>query len=77
MHAKTENGLIEGSVKRLDEFYNHLEEFYNSESIKALAVALPSLLFPKESLSKRFQDALKTSFNDWLKTICEPLAKGA
>lgn len=77
VNAKSENGLIEGSIKRLDNFYNHLERFYGKDSVSTLAVALPSEVVSQESLSERLQGAVKPSFNDWVNAICKPLRKGA
>ena len=75
--AKNEQGLIEGSVRRLDEHFNRLYEFYDDDSVCALAVALPSGAVSKESLSPILRDAIKPTISEWINAICEPLKKGA
>lgn len=76
VNAQSENGLIEGSIHRLDEHFNRQFEFYDDDSVQALAVALPSGTVSKESLSPILCDAVKPKMSEWVSAICEPLKKG-
>lgn len=75
--AKSEQGLIEGSIRRLDEHFNRLYGFYDDNSVSALAVALPSDAVSQESFSPTLKNATKHKMSEWINAICEPLQKGA
>jgi CRISPR system Cascade subunit CasC len=77
VRANQDQGLIEGSVRRLDEHFNRLQGFYNDDSVKAIAVALPSGAVAAESLSPTLHNAVKSKMGDWVNAICEPLKQGA
>jgi len=76
VNAESEQGLIEGSIHRLDEHFNRLQGFYDDNSVKAIAVALPSGAVSEESLSPTLHDAVKTTMSEWVNAICEPLKQG-
>lgn len=76
VNAQSENGLIEGSIRRLDEHFNRQLEFYDDDSVRALAVALPSGAVSADSLSQTLRDAVKPKMSEWVSAICEPLRKG-
>ena len=76
INAESEQGLIEGSIHRLDEHFNRLQGFYDDNSVKAIAVALPSGSVSEESLSPALRDAVKSKMSEWVNAICEPLKQG-
>jgi CRISPR system Cascade subunit CasC len=75
--ARSEQGLIEGSIRRLDEHFNRLYGFYDDNSVSALAVSLPSDAVSQGSLSPTLKNATKHKMSEWINEICEPLQKGA
>jgi CRISPR system Cascade subunit CasC len=77
VNAKDENGLIEGSIRRLDEHFNHLYNFYDDDSVLAIAVALPSGSISPGTLSPRLHSAVKSKMSEWINAICDPLKIGA
>ena len=77
VNAQSENGLIEGSIHRLDKYFNRQLEFYDDDSVQALAVALPSGAVSADSLSQTLRDAVKPKMSEWVSAICEPLRNGA
>lgn len=76
VHATSEQGLIEASVMALDKHFNQLHNFYDDDSVRALAVALPSGAVSKDSLSSTLGEAVQPKMSEWIKAICEPLQKG-
>lgn len=76
VNAESEQGFIEGSIHRLDEHFNRLQGFYDDNSVKAVAVALPSGAVSEESLSPELRDAVKSKMSEWVNAICEPLKQG-
>jgi CRISPR system Cascade subunit CasC len=77
VHATSEQGLIEASVMALDKHFNQLHNFYDDDSVRALAVALPSGAVAKDSLSSTLGEAVQPKMSEWIKAICGPLQKGA
>lgn len=76
VNAEKENGLREGSIRRLDEHFNRQYEFYDDDSVLALSVALPSGAVPVESLSPLLRAAIKPKMSEWVNAICNPLKEG-
>jgi len=76
VNAQSENGLIEGSIHRLDEHFNRQLEFYGDTSVCALAVALPSGAVSPDSLSQLLCNAVKPKMSEWVSAIIEPLRTG-
>ncbi len=76
VHANTEEGLIEQSVKRLQAHFNHLHKFYGEDAVSAIAVALPDGVVGSAQLGETPADAIK-GMNEWVKTITNGLGKGA
>lgn len=76
VNPRAEGDLIEASVRRLDRYFNHLCDFYGSETIKAMAVALPDGTVEPDLLSDSLRASVK-KMNDWVATIVTPLGQGA
>jgi CRISPR system Cascade subunit CasC len=76
VNAQGENGLIEGSIRRLEKHFNRQFEFYDDDSVCALAVALPSGAVSADSLSPTLRDAVKPRMSEWVSAIIEPLRTG-
>jgi CRISPR system Cascade subunit CasC len=75
--AKDEQGLVETSIKKLDGHFSQLNNFYDNNSVVALAVALPSGAVAPDVLSPLLRDAVEPKMSEWINAICEPLRKGA
>jgi len=66
------SGLVEPSVLALDRYWNDLCQFYGTQTVKAIAVALQPTLKPKE-LSETLSSAIKPSLDAWVQTMLDEL----
>lgn len=73
--ARSEGDLIAASVKRLEKHFEHLIGFYDDDTVKAFAVALPDGTVEEEQLNDRFRAKVK-NMQGWIDAICEPLRQG-
>lgn len=73
--ARSEGDLVVTSVKRLEKHFEHLIEFYDDDTVKALAVALPDGTVEEDQLNDRFQAEVR-NMQGWIDAICEPLRQG-
>ena len=73
--AHSEGDLIAASVKRLEKHLEHLIGFYDDDTIKAFAVALPDGTVEEEQLNDLFRAEVK-NMQGWVDAICEPLRQG-
>jgi CRISPR system Cascade subunit CasC len=74
--AECDGDLVLASAKRLEKHFEHLINFYGDETIEAIAVALPDGTVEREQLNERLRAAVK-NMNGWVRTICDPLRRGA
>ncbi|TAH49285.1 MAG: type I-E CRISPR-associated protein Cas7/Cse4/CasC [Chloroflexota bacterium] len=75
--ANSEAGLLKQSVLALNEHFNQLSGFYDEDTKRVLAVAIPSGAIAKEELSDELKNAVKPKMSEWVNAIVEPLEKGA
>jgi CRISPR system Cascade subunit CasC len=73
--VRSEGDLIAASVKRLEKYFEHLIDFYDDDTVKAFAVALPDGTVEEEQLNDRFRAKVK-NMQSWIDAICEPLRQG-
>jgi CRISPR system Cascade subunit CasC len=76
VNAQSEEDLVVASVQRLEKHYEHLINFYDDDTVKTLAVALPDGTVEADHLHDRFQSEVK-NMQGWIDAICEPLRQGA
>jgi len=70
--ASSERGVIEQSVKRLEDRFDHLREFYGDETIKAVSVALPDGSVTKPDLGAYFGQHT-ANMQQWVETVSSAL----
>jgi CRISPR system Cascade subunit CasC len=76
IRANDDYGLLEQSVRRLDQCFTSLRNFYDDNSVMALAVALPDGRVTPDILSEELQKAVILKLNGWINTIVKPLSGG-
>ncbi len=76
VNVQSEGDLVVASVQRLEKHFEHLINFYDDDTVKALAVALPDGTVEVEHLNVRLQSEVK-NMQGWIDAICEPLRQGA
>jgi len=70
--ASSERGLVEQSVKRLEDRFKHLREFYGDESIKVVSVALPDGSVTKQDLGD-YLGQRTANMKQWVETVSSAL----
>lgn len=74
IRATDDYGLLEQSVRRLDQCFSSLRDFYDDDSVVTLAVALPDGRVASDILGEELQNAVKPKLNGWIDAIIKPLS---
>jgi CRISPR system Cascade subunit CasC len=67
------SGLIEPSVRALDQYWNDLCQFYGEQTVIDKAVALQPALIKPDELSGSLRSAFKTSLDAWVQTMLDAI----
>jgi hypothetical protein len=63
------DGYVNASVKRMEDHWNGLTQFYGTDSVKVVAVAV----HPGVKVNGTFSAAKKASLNEWVEAVLQGL----